>query len=527
MIRPPRPAGRDDRPRQREIEAVLAEHGLLRGPRRIDGPAGGEGLAGRLAAALPRLGPGFTAFGLYLGSRPDLLRADECAELSALPDRSEPLSGDEILALATAELGRPPQEVFAAFEEVPRASRLLFQEHGAALLNGEPVVVRFLRQDIEERIEADLPWLPVLAPVFAEAGLPGFPLAAAIADFHAALAQSADLAREAEALELLAGEAEGFGPLRAARVWSELSTARFLVFADLGGISLDAVLAAAGETVARRLCLVWLRQALLGRAFPVEPTGSHVAVLPGERIALTGGAFARPPAAAQANLWRYLIAAVERNPDEACKYLLREMTLEGPSAIAEEQLRLRLRQAVPFRDGSWSRSGDSLAEHLFLHWRFAVELGYRPRIHLVAFFRGLYAVGAAARRLSPGRDALVQGIEEARLVASVNQIGDRAAPERLEETLEQYAMLLSQLPQRLDEALTAAAAGGLRQAPPQGTAPPPERERASPLFAAGLLGLGAAALLARAFPDGVWGERIGAALVLIVGFLLLRLAGRR
>ncbi|HWM89259.1 MAG TPA: AarF/UbiB family protein [Thermoanaerobaculia bacterium] len=508
--------------RRKEIERALAAAGLLPGLHSVPpatAPLDPEaGFGARLRMALEQLGPVFSSFGLYLACRPDLLPAGDCLELSGLPDLAKPMPVEAVLAAVESELRREPREAFAGFEEAPCESRLLFQAHRARLPGGQPVIVRILRAGLDERLALDLPLLPRLGPAFAE----GFPLEETVADFRAFLEQELDLLAQAVALDRVAAETENVGPLRAPGVCRELATPKMLVLQDLGGSGL----AERGEDVelARRLCLLWLRQALLGPAFPAEPWGTNVAVLAGERIAFTGGVLAEPPPAVQANLWGYLIAASNQDVDEVCTWLLRESTLEGPP-WAEEQLRLRLRQAVPFRDGSWSRSGEGLAEHLFLHWRFARECGFRPGAHLLAFFRGLTALTFETRRLAPGRDVLLRALEDVRLLAGMQQLGEMMNFDRLRENFERYAALAVQLPQKLDEVLTLAAEGDLRR-PTRPAARPPERRRGSSLvWVSLLLALAAVVLLARQV-DGVWGERVGALLFLMVGALLLRFAGR-
>lgn len=510
--------------RRREVERVLAEAGLLPGPRSIAATIEEESFVLRLRAALERLGPAFSAFGLYLASRADLLPAGDCLELAVLPDRGEPMTADALLGLVAGELLRSPREVFEAFDESPCESRLYYQVHKARLLDGRPVIVRAVRPGFDVWLERDLPLLPLLGPAFAEAGRAGFFVEETVADFSASLLQALDLAAQAEALNALAAETEGFGPLRAPRVHPGLTTPNLLVLQDPGGRTMEERLRdsdGATSELARRLCLVWLRQALLGRIVPVEPWGGNVAVLADDRIAFTGGAFTKPPSPFQGNFWSYLIAASNQDPEEACTYLLREMTLEGPPS-AEEQLRLRLRQAVPFRDGGWSVRGETLAEHLFLHWRFAREAGFRPRAHLLAFYRGLAAVTVTARRLAPDRDALLQAFEEVRLLSSVQQFGDLMTPGQMREMFERYAALMVELPEKLDEVLTLAAEGNLRRSPRAPEPAEPPRSLSATVWVTLLLALAAVFLLAPQL-GGVWGERVGALLFLLLGALLLRL----
>src|SRR2546423_15563532 len=75
--------------RQAEIGQCFADFGLARGPRRlrVATAACESPPCRRLRAALTRLGPVFSSFGIYLSSRADLLPVDDCVELSAIPDR--------------------------------------------------------------------------------------------------------------------------------------------------------------------------------------------------------------------------------------------------------------------------------------------------------------------------------------------------------------------------------------------------------------------------------------------------------
>src|SRR3954470_11829956 len=77
---------------RREVEECLARWGLLRRPRPLAGsPATEDAFGRRLRGALLELGPVFSAFGLYLASRIDLLAAADSLELAALPDGGAPL----------------------------------------------------------------------------------------------------------------------------------------------------------------------------------------------------------------------------------------------------------------------------------------------------------------------------------------------------------------------------------------------------------------------------------------------------
>jgi len=558
-------------------------------PRRAEEAAFGS----RLRGALAELGPVFSVFGRYLAGRVDLLAAADCLELSALADAVPPLSFAAVCGSIAAELGRPAEEVFASLAPEPCESRLLIQAHRAELASGQPVLVRLARPDAAEAVERDLPRLALLAGAFTRHGLPAGLFDEALADFQLALRDGADLRATAEALGLLALDAEGFGLLAPPTVRADLCTSRLLTVDDPGGAdlalpaidpadaageldaidALDALDAGGGSLddarrrreLARLLCVAWLRQALEGRVFPMDLEQAGARLLPGRRLALLAGAFARPPTADRANLRGFLIAMAAREPDEACTQLLREMTrtrlpADSPLAAgrhaanrdqapagdwrqggrderspeaAEDELRLLVRQIVPFRDGAWSADGASLAEHVFVCARHARACGFRPRRQLVAFYRGLAAVAAAARRLAPREDVLRDALQEVRVLASYSQVREAMSPPWSEQW-GRYAMLMSELPRKLDELLTLAAAGaepGSGRHHARSAGGPSRREERSHLLLAGaLMVLAALALLlhhvvtAAAWTGGR--ERLAAGLFLTIGGALLWMLAR-
>ncbi|MEA2604561.1 MAG: ubiquinone biosynthesis protein [Acidobacteriota bacterium] len=518
---------------RREVEGCLARWGLLRRPHPLGGlPVAAEAFGRCLRGALAELGPVFSAFGLYLASRIDLLAAADCLELSAIPDRVPPMLLAEVRGLVAVELGQPAEAILAALEPEPRASRLLVQVHRARLVDGQRVVLQLARPEATATLERDLPRLPLLAGAFAVQGWSGALLDDAIAEFQSSLREGSDFGAAAEALALLAVDAESFGLMVAPAVRRDLTTARLLTVEDPGGLDLASasavVLGAAWDPARRRhelarlISVAWLRQALLGRVFPLELREAEVRMLESGRAAFLAGAFARPPAADRANLRGFLIALASHEPDEACFLLLREMTC-GPEA-SEEALRLQVRQIVPFRDGAWSASGQSLAEHVFVCARQARACGFRPRLQLVAFYRGLASLAATVRQLAPDGDTLLDALQEVRVLSSLSQVREAMSPEWSEQW-GRYAMLMSELPRKMDELLTLAAEGGVRRPPPE-TSRRPRREEGSHLVvAAGLMVMSGLGLLLRPLAQTVAfaarGEAVAAALFLAVGGILL------
>jgi ubiquinone biosynthesis protein len=117
----------------------------------------------RIRLALEELGPVFVKFGQAVSTRRDLLPGDIADELARLQDRVPPFPGAAARRIVEQALGRPVQDVFAAFAETPLAAASIAQVHVARLPDGKEVVVKVLRPDMHEIIARDLAVLHTLA----------------------------------------------------------------------------------------------------------------------------------------------------------------------------------------------------------------------------------------------------------------------------------------------------------------------------------------------------------------------------
>jgi hypothetical protein len=203
-----------------------------------------------------------------------------------------------------------------------------------------------------------------------------------------------------------------------------------------------------------------------------------------------------------------------------------------PQSGSEEELRVRFRQIVPFRDGGWSqeRDDDSLVEYLFLHWKAMRDHGYRPRPELLGFFRGLFSIADLARRLAPDRDFLREGLMELRLRQGLTRLSQLAEPRQWNDLLLQNVSMMMTLPQQLDQALTRAAKGD-SQPPVAASGTHSQRKNARTamtalLFLVATVALWAHYLSGLATVPQEWIDRGGAVLFVLLGALLLRAATR-
>ena len=117
----------------------------------------------RLRLALESLGPIFVKFGQILSTRRDLVPLDIADELAKLQDQVPPFDFATVEKIITQTYGKPLNEVFSQFNEVPVASASVAQVHFAHLLDGKPVAVKILRPGIADTIKKDIKLLDSLA----------------------------------------------------------------------------------------------------------------------------------------------------------------------------------------------------------------------------------------------------------------------------------------------------------------------------------------------------------------------------
>jgi ubiquinone biosynthesis protein len=166
--------------------------------RRLDAPRGQ-----RLREALERLGPIFVKFGQVLSTRRDLLPADIADELARLQDRVPPFPSAVAVASIERAFGKPLNEVFAHFEQVPVASASIAQVHFATLRHGRhqgrEVAVKVLRPNMLPVINKDLSLMRMMAGWIEKLSADGKRLKPreVVAEFDKYLHDELDLVREA------------------------------------------------------------------------------------------------------------------------------------------------------------------------------------------------------------------------------------------------------------------------------------------------------------------------------------------
>lgn len=200
----------------------------------------------RIRLAFEALGPIFIKFGQMLSTRRDLLPDDIAEELALLQDRVPPFSGQLARQQIERSLACPIDALFDDFDETPLASASIAQVHTATLkANGQAVVIKVIRPEIDTVIDADLRLMQALAHWVARL----IPQSArlrpieVVEEYRKTILDELNLQREAANAMQLRRNFLGSEMLYVPEVVSDLCTPQVLVMERIYGIAVSDIAA--------------------------------------------------------------------------------------------------------------------------------------------------------------------------------------------------------------------------------------------------------------------------------------------
>jgi ubiquinone biosynthesis protein len=240
----------------------------------------------RLRATLQGLGLTYVKLGQFMAMRFDILPEAICRELAQLFDDVAPIDPARLRAALAAELGAPPETVFAAFDATPLAAASVAQVHRARLKSGEDVAVKVQRPGVARIFASDMRNLGRLAGLIDALGVIGpQSVREAVAEFERFTARELDFSIEGATAERLARNA---GPDEyAPRIYWDYSTPRILTMELVVGHRLsDIISGQAGDLprgldldeAARNLARACLRQLFVTGFFHADPHPGNIFV---------------------------------------------------------------------------------------------------------------------------------------------------------------------------------------------------------------------------------------------------------
>ncbi len=321
--------------RYRQIAEILASHGFgalvtqLGLARRLDLPRrlffwpemerDEITPAEHVRLALEELGPTFIKLGQILSTRPDLLPPAYLAELARLQDQVPPMPWEAVETCIETELGAPIEDIFATFDTIPLAAASLAQVHVATLPEGQEVVVKVQRLNIEKNIELDLDIIYDFARLAQDRTPLGdtYDLVGLAEEFSVALRAELDYRREGRNADRFRANFANESYLYVPRIYWDYSTRRVLIQERIDGIKIDDIdaLDAAGydrHSLALTSARLIIKEVFEDGFFHADPHPGNLLVIPGPVIGVvdfgTMGYLSRQD---RAGLIRLFIVAVQ------------------------------------------------------------------------------------------------------------------------------------------------------------------------------------------------------------------------
>jgi len=405
-----------------EIAKVLAGHGwgflighldlqrfLPRGERSASGAINEAPLPEVVTAVLTDLGPSFVKAGQLLSTRPELLPRAYVEALERLQESGPPVSIDDVRRIVEEELGAPPEDLFAEFDEIPLASASLAQVHRARLHDGTDVVVKVQRPDIRDVVETDVEIAIRLAKLLEER-VPDIKeqrLVAKAVALGDMLRGELDFTREYRNADRFRVNFAEVSYVRIPKCHWNLTTPRVLTEDYVGGIRASAIeeIETAGHSrrnLARKVAECTLKQIYIDGFFHGDLHPGNVRILPGDQIGLIDfGIAGELSRSDQRELITALLSFLNKDPDGFTTHILR--LAEEEEGIDSHALRQDFEDLMN-EAHEIPAASRSIGEVL----RETMGVIFRHRLPLPAWFGLLVKTYIASegicRRLDPGFD---------------------------------------------------------------------------------------------------------------------------
>ena len=193
----------------------------------------------RVRMALEEMGPAYVKFGQMLSNRNDILPEEMISELQKLQDKVE-IQEVDIRKKLAEELNIIPEEYFQSIDEEPMASASIGQVFRAVLKNGEKVVLKVRRDNIDTIVETDLVIMKDMAKFLEkyDVNAKNINLLYIVETFENMLKKELSLTNERKNMERFENNFKGNEHLHVPVVYKELSNNRILCMEFIEGIKI-------------------------------------------------------------------------------------------------------------------------------------------------------------------------------------------------------------------------------------------------------------------------------------------------
>jgi ubiquinone biosynthesis protein len=461
-----------------EILGVLSKYGLADWLSKVDAEwiqgrlvsSDGERLnsvshEARIRLALTELGTTFVKFGQILSTRGDLIGPALAEELGKLRSHTPPDPPDTVRATILAELGKPVDELFSAFDDQSLASASIGQVHRARLASGDAVVVKVRHAGIEEKVLQDLDIMEGLADLLGKhvAAMRPYQPVATVREFRRILLRELDLNSERRHLEEFTRNFANDLTIRFPMVYAELCSRHVLTMEFLVGISGedDKGLHESGVDLtdfAERGANMYLGMVFRDGFYHADPHPGNLMLLPGGVVGvLDCGMVGRLDDTLREEIENVLLAVAMRDTQELMEIALRLGV--APIDLDQEALRSEIASFLA------EYSGQSVHEvNLSEALRRVIDVIRRFRIVLPSasslLLKTLVMLEGTARLLHPAF-SLAELIEPYARRALRRRLSPRRFLRKLHRAARDWDRLLEAVPRDLTDILRRVRAGKL------------------------------------------------------------------
>ena len=239
----------------------------------------------KLRLMLEELGPTYVKMGQIVSSQASVIPTEWAVELNKLQSSVPPFPSSQAYEIIVDELGAPPEELYATFEDNPFAAASTAQVHRAVLHSGELVVVKVQRPNIRPQMKADVGIMHNAVRVVSSRSeyVRTIDLVGMVDEFGTNVLDELDYGGEAyNAYRLGTNMAEVPG-VRIPKIYGDLSTSKVLTMEYAKGVKIseiDAIKAAgvSTEMLSANLMRSMTKQLFIDGFFHADPHPGNILV---------------------------------------------------------------------------------------------------------------------------------------------------------------------------------------------------------------------------------------------------------
>ena len=412
----------------------------------------------RLRMSLEELGPTFIKFGQVLSTRSDFIPPEYLFELAKLQDDVPPFSYEEVESIFLAEMGHKPEELFAEFTREPVAAASIGQVHEGVLRDGDKVVVKVQRPEIEKIIAVDLEILAHIAALMEKylEELQGHRPTSIVEEFARTISKEIDYSVEIGNIERFAKQFERNKTIYVPKVYRDLSCERILTMENIQGLKASDVdqLRKQGADlplVAERGTNLIMEQIFVHGFFHADPHPGNVFILPDNLICFLDfgmmGRLSRQNRDDFTDLVLYIVARNERKVMESVLKLTNHYEDINRDALSRDLSEMLDRYLyLPLKELEAGKILQDLLELVSRH-----QIFFKPNFYLM--MKAITTVEGVGRILDPDLELLKLAQPFMKKVKSDRLRLNRIAEEAGLATSE-YVDLLRDLPEELRSILS-------------------------------------------------------------------------